>query len=79
MTDSLALVNFNSKEVKTIQAEAALRCSGYQQPAGIGGILGSFLRPQYCRVPIVRFSRSSIRKLPFRNRPIFGHHTETKL
>lgn len=50
MTASLALVNFNSKEVKTSQAEAALRCNGYQQPAGIRSVLGSILCPQLGRI-----------------------------
>jgi hypothetical protein len=69
MTASLALVNFNSKEVEPIQAEAALRCNGYQQPAGIGGISGSFLRLQLGREQSVRFARSSIRKQTVRSRP----------
>ena len=69
MTDSLALVNFNSKEVETIQAEAALSCSGYQQPAGIGGISGSFLRLQLGRFLTVGFGRSSIRKQTASSRP----------
>ena len=53
MTASLALVNFNSKKVETIQAEAALRCSGYKEAAGIGAVLGSILCPQLSRVRTV--------------------------
>jgi hypothetical protein len=69
MTASLAPVNFNSKEVKTSQAEAALRCNGYQQPAGIRSVLGSILCPQLGRNRKVRFARSSSRELSVRSRP----------
>jgi hypothetical protein len=55
MTASLALVNFNSKKVETIQAEAALRCSGYKEAAGIGAVLGSILCPQCRRIRNVSF------------------------
>jgi hypothetical protein len=55
MTASLAPVNFNSKKIETIQAEAALRCSGYKEAAGIGAVLGSILCPQLGRNLPVRF------------------------
>ena len=76
MTASLALVNFNSKEVKTSQADAALRRNGYQQPAGIRSVLGSILCPQLGRFLTVGFGRSSIRKQTASSRPNFGQYTE---